>query len=51
MSKVKKSVCPYHKDVALVRLGRANWWCKKCKRNMMLELVLIHQLKDKEEIK
>jgi ribosomal protein L37AE/L43A len=42
-SKPQKVVnpCPYHPKVELVRRGRADWYCKKCKKNMMLELVLI----------
>lgn len=36
-----KNPCIYHPDVELECKGRANWYCKKCKRNVMLELVLM----------
>lgn len=42
MGKVKNP-CPYHPELELERKGRANWYCKKCKRNVMIDLVYIAQ--------
>ena len=46
MGKVKNP-CPYHPELELERKGRANWYCKKCKRNVMIDLVYIAQTKTK----
>ena len=42
-----KNPCPYHPEVELERKGRANWYCLKCKRSVMLELVYIYQAMEK----
>lgn len=44
-----KNPCPYHADVELIRRGRADWYCSKCKRNMMMELVFIHQALEQDK--
>lgn len=42
-----KNPCPYHPNIELERKGRANWFCKQCGRNVMLELVFIAQAEEK----
>jgi hypothetical protein len=42
-----KNPCPYHPEVELERKGRANWYCLKFKRSVMLELVYIYQAMEK----
>lgn len=45
MSEPEEYTCPYHPEVELEHKGRAYLYCKECKRNVIMDLVLIEEAK------